>query len=113
MGVKLDGADERGEVFRERVMAGAYEALGARGVAETVARAGAAPGLREEIGVVRVALARLLEEEKDASKFAAGVARLVTVAVQAARVEMSQGASGSGSEVSREMEEAVRRIVGG
>ena len=73
--------------FREKVLAGAYRALSEGGVASVVAEAGAEPGLRGEIGVVRVALARLLEEEPDAGRFAQGVARLVAVAVQAARVQ--------------------------
>jgi hypothetical protein len=73
--------------FREKVLAGAYRALAEEGVASVVAEAGAEPGLRGEIGVVRVALARLLEEEPDAGRFAQGVARLVAVAVQAARVQ--------------------------
>ncbi len=73
--------------FREKVLAGAYRVLAEEGVASVVAEAGAEPGLRGEIGVVRVALARLLEEEPDAGRFAQGVARLVAVAVQAARVQ--------------------------
>ena len=97
-----------GSGFRERVLAGEYEALGAAGVAETVAKAGAAAGLQEEIGVLRVALARLLEEETDAAKFATGVARLVGVAVQAARVQ--QGRGGLGSQEAA-VATAVRRII--
>jgi hypothetical protein len=94
--------------FQERVRAGEYEGLRAAGVAETLERAAAGPGLRDEIGVVRVALARLLEEEADAGKFAMAVARLVSVAVQAARVERGQ-ASGAG--LAADLEAAVQRVV--
>ncbi|CAA9563466.1 MAG: hypothetical protein AVDCRST_MAG59-2792 [uncultured Thermomicrobiales bacterium] len=79
--------EEPASRFREKVLSGAYRALAEEGVAGVVAEAGAEPGLRGEIGVVRVALARLLEEEADAGRFAQGVARLVAVAVQAARVQ--------------------------
>lgn len=80
-----------GERFREQAMTGTYEGLRSRGAAATVGRAAEAPGLREEIGMVRLALARLLEEETDAAAFAAGVARLVSVAVQAAKAEQARG----------------------
>ena len=81
------GRDPAGSRFLENIRSGTYRALAEEGVARVVAEAGAEPGLRAEIGLVRVALARLLEEEPDAGRFALGVARLVAVAVQAARVQ--------------------------
>ncbi len=89
-----DGGEAVGSRFLARVQAGEYRALGEPGLAETVARAGEPRGLATEIGMIRVALARLLEEEGDAGKFAAGVARLVAVAVQAARMEQATGPGG-------------------
>lgn len=94
-----DGREAAGSPFLERVQAGEYRALGEPGLAETVARAGEPRGLATEIGMVRVALARLLEEEPDAGKFAAGVARLVAVAVQAARAEQSAAGAGADGDV--------------
>ena len=96
--------------FLARVRAGDYRALAEEGLAETVARAARSPGLAAEIGMVRVALARLLEEGPDAGKFAAGVARLVAVAVQAARVERA----GSGAEAGdlAALVAALRRELG-
>jgi len=81
------GHDPAGSRFLENISSGTYRALAEEGVARVVAEAGAEPGLRAEIGLVRVALARLLEEEPNAGRFAQGVARLVAVAVQAAHVQ--------------------------
>jgi hypothetical protein len=113
-----EGGERPGARFRERALAGEYEGLRAAGVARTVMQAGAAPGLQEEIGMVRVALSRLLEEETDASAFATGVARLVSVAVQAARVERDrerererERARPGGGAAALEVEALVRRLV--
>ena len=55
-------------------------------------REGAAiPGLDEELGAIRFALAKLLAEELDASKLAAGVARLTSAAVQAMKLDRVRG----------------------
>ncbi|MCC6313529.1 MAG: hypothetical protein IT337_05915 [Thermomicrobiales bacterium] len=73
-----------GDRFPERLRAGRYRGLGEPGIAATIAAAAQPPGLADEIGVVRLALARLLEEEPDASRCAAGIARLAAVAVRLA-----------------------------
>jgi hypothetical protein len=96
--------------FLARVRAGEYRALAEEGLAETVARAAQGPGLAAEIGMVRVALARLLEEEPDAGRFATGVARLVAVAVQAARVERA-GAGAEDADLAA-LVAALRRELG-
>ncbi len=55
-----------------------------------VLREGAAlRGVNEELGAIRFALAKLLAEEQDASKLAAGVARLTSAAVQAMKMGQS------------------------
>lgn len=87
--------DEEGDgegaaaAFRRRLAEGDYRALYGPGIGETVARAAADPGLDDEIGALRVTLARLLLEEADAARLATAVARLAQVAVQAARVRRS------------------------
>ena len=74
--------------FRRPWLTGAYRSQAEDEVAAAVAaEADAGAGLRGELGVIRIALARLLDEEEDAGRFALGVARLVAVAVQAARVQ--------------------------
>lgn len=102
-----DGVDPAGRRFRERVRDGSYRGLTEAGVARVVGLAAAEPGLKDEIGLLRVALARLLEEEADATRFATAVARLVAVAVQAARVQ--QGLAAVADE--EELRTLLRRVV--
>ena len=104
------GREAPGPAFLERVQAGEYRALGEPGLAATVARAGEPRGLATEIGMIRVALARLLEEEPDAGKFAVGVARLVAVAVQAARAEQAAAGGGANGDLATLLA-ALRRAV--
>jgi hypothetical protein len=58
---------------------------------EVLAQAAAERPLVDEIGALRVTLARLLAEEEDPSKLAAGVARIAGVAIQAARAQQAIG----------------------
>ncbi|MFM8592891.1 MAG: hypothetical protein ACKOCK_00660 [Chloroflexota bacterium] len=77
--------------FHERVRSGDHPALTEPAVAAALATAGEPAGLGAEIGMFRLALARLLDEEQDASRFAAGVARLVAVAVQVMNAQRRAG----------------------
>jgi hypothetical protein len=77
--------------FRARVAAGDYDAVLRPGLRDTLRGAAADSGLEAEIGALRLALARLLDEEADASRLATGVARVAGVAVQAARLRQGQG----------------------
>ncbi len=88
---KDDGAEEGPDqcglaTFRTRVAAGDYDAVLGPGLRGTLHGAAADAGLEAEIGALRLALVRLLEEERDPSRLAAGVARVAGVAVQAARL---------------------------
>lgn len=98
-----DVGGDRMASFRARLAAGDADALMGPGLREGL-RALAAPGLEAEVGAVRAALARLLEEEGDASRLAAGVARLTGVAVQAERLRRGDGGSD-------EMQEMLRRVL--
>src|SRR5215211_3064734 len=49
----------------------------------------AEPGLSEEIGALRFVLQRLLAEEDDLARLAAGVARIASVVVQAAKAQQT------------------------
>lgn len=73
------------EEFQERLDAGDWRQLPSPALRAVIDQAGAEPGLDDEIGVLRVVLARLLAEERDPTKLAAGAARIASVAVQAAR----------------------------
>ena len=80
-----------GAAFHEKVRSGEHPALTEPAVAAALASAGEPTGLVAEIGMIRLALARLLDEEQDASRFAAGVARLVAVAVQVMNAQRRAG----------------------
>jgi hypothetical protein len=79
------------------VAAGDYDAVLVPGLREALHGAATDPGLDAEIGALRLALARLLDEERDASRMAVGVARVAGVAVQAARLR--QGSEGRTNEI--------------
>jgi hypothetical protein len=83
--------------FRARLEAGDYDAVLGPGLRGTLRGAAADAGLEAEIGALRLALARLLREEGDPSRLAAGVARVAGVAVQAARLR--QGTDGDRQEL--------------
>lgn len=72
--------------FRKAVRAGRYDALIGHGPRRTLRAAAADTGLEAEVGAIRLALLRLVNEEPDPNRVAAGVARLTAVAVQAARL---------------------------
>ncbi len=87
-------ADPRVELrdrFRERVESGRYADLLDERVRRVLREGAAIPGLDEELGAIRFALAKLLAEELDASKLAAGVARLTSAAVQAMKLDRVRG----------------------
>ena len=72
--------------FRERLVAGSYDAVIGEGLRSTLRGAAADTGLEAEIGALRLVLVRLLNEECDPSRLAAGVSRVAGVAIQAARL---------------------------
>jgi len=79
--------DEAAERFRERLSAGDYRALLEPALWEVITSAGADRGLANEIGSLRVVLARLLAEESDPGRLAQNAARVTAVLVQATRAQ--------------------------
>ena len=78
---------ERGHAsFHARLATGDYERVIGTELRRVLEDAAAAPDLDQEIGALRVSLARLIQEERDPSRLATGVARLASVAVQAAKL---------------------------
>ena len=63
-------------------------------------------GLSEEIGALRFVLQRLLAEEDDLARLAAGVARIASVVVQAAKAQQTM--TGNRSD---ELAEALMRAL--
>ncbi len=80
-------AGDSAERFRERLHAGDYRALLEPALWEVIAAAGAERGLANEIGSLRVVLARLLAEEADSGRLAQNAARVTAVLVQATRAQ--------------------------
>lgn len=78
--------------FRALLASGDYDVLLGPGLRGVLGGAAADEGLEAEIGALRLALARLLQEEEDPSRLATGVARVAGVAVQAARLRRLPGA---------------------
>ncbi len=73
--------------FRRRLKQGDYQSLFEGRLKEVIAQAAAERSLTDEIGALRFVLARLLAEEEDVTKLATSVARVATVAIQAARTQ--------------------------
>ena len=86
-----DQATELRERFGERVARGRYDQLLDSATRDVLRDGAAIRGVNEELGAIRFALAKLLAEELDASKLAAGVARLTTAAVQAMKISQTIG----------------------
>jgi hypothetical protein len=79
--------DERAAEFERRLAQGDYRHLFGQVLREIVEQAAGEPGLADEIGVLRVVLARLMVEERDPKQLAESVSRVAAVAIQAARAQ--------------------------
>lgn len=84
---ELDALDERTAEFERRLARGEYRHLFGEVLREIIKQAANEPGLADEIGVLRIVLARLLVEESDPKHLAASVSRVAAVAIQAARAQ--------------------------
>lgn len=86
--------------FQERLEARSYTALYDDPIANVMHQAAtmvAEQGLLDELGALRIVLARLVMEEQDLSRLAANVTRVAHVAVQAARAQrVISGAAAEG-----------------
>jgi hypothetical protein len=82
--------------FRARLTAGDYNALLGPGLRDMLRGAAADMSLQDEIGALRIAIARLLREEGDAQRLAAGLARVTDVSVRAARLRGASDAEREG-----------------
>lgn len=79
--------DELAIEFQRRLATGDYRALFGEALHDAIQRAAEERGLADEIGILRVVLARLMVEERDPAQLAASVSRVVGVAIQAARAQ--------------------------
>jgi hypothetical protein len=79
--------DERAAEFERRLARGEYRQLFGEVLREIIEQAAEKPGLADEIGVLRVVLARLMVEERDPKQLAESVSRVARVAIEAARAQ--------------------------
>lgn len=92
--------DEAADIFRERLERGQYRGLFDLNVQQVIDQAAAQVtehGLIDELGALRMVLARILLEEQDLSRMVTNVTRVASVAVRAAqaqRVISGQAADG-------------------
>lgn len=92
--------EELADVFRERLERGQYRGLFDLNVQQVIDQAAAQVtehGLIDELGALRMVLARILLEEQDLSRMVTNVTRVASVAVRAAqaqRVISGQAADG-------------------
>jgi hypothetical protein len=73
--------------FRARLEAGDYRELFGGRLGELMARAAEEAGVTQELGALRIVMARLMEEEDDLVVLAGLVARVASVSIQAARIQ--------------------------
>ena len=83
---------EAAATFQRGVDAGTFHDLLAAPVRATITGAARAPGLEDEIGMLRLVMVRLLVEEDDLAKLVGGMARLSTAITQATRLRRAIGA---------------------
>ena len=79
--------DSRAANFRARLESGDYRELLGERLGEVMAQAAAEAGVGEELGALRIVMARLLTEEDDPVVLAPLIARIASVSIQAARVQ--------------------------
>jgi hypothetical protein len=79
--------DSPAAAFRERLESGDYRALLGRRLGEVMAEAAGEAGVGDELGALRIVMARLLTEEDDLEVLAPLIARITSVSIQAARAQ--------------------------
>ena len=73
--------------FRARLESGDYRELFGGRLGEVMAQAAEEAGVADELGALRIVMARLMEEEDDLVVLAGLVARVASVSIQAARIQ--------------------------
>ena len=73
--------------FRARLESGDYRELFGGRLGEVMAQAAEEAGVADELGALRIVMARLMEEEDDLVVMAGLVARVASVSIQAARIQ--------------------------
>jgi hypothetical protein len=84
---RLPTPDSPAATFRARLESGDYRELLGERLGEVMAQAAAEAGVADELGALRIVMARLLTEEDDLVVLARLIARIASVSIQAARVQ--------------------------
>jgi hypothetical protein len=79
--------DSAAAAFRARLESGDYRALLGRRMGEVMAEAAGEASVGDELGALRIVMARLLTEEDDLVVLAPLIARIASVSIQAARAQ--------------------------
>jgi hypothetical protein len=79
--------DRAAEVFQQRLERGSYRDLFDQRIASVIERAGSEGSLNDEIGALRLVLARVLAEEEDPVRLATSIPRIVDAVVRAVRAQ--------------------------
>ncbi len=79
--------DRAAELFQQRLERGSYRDLFDQRIAGVIARAGSEGSLNDEIGALRLVLARVLAEEEDPARLATSIPRIVDAVVRAVRAQ--------------------------
>jgi hypothetical protein len=95
--------------FERRLLEGDYHALFGEALREVIEQAAAEPACADEIGVLRVVIARLMVTEQDAGRLAELIPRLASVAIQAARAR--QGGDADLQQLREESLEIVAKLT--
>ena len=104
--------------FRQRLESGDYRGLFGERLGELMAQAAADVGVKDELAVLRIVMARLLAEEEDPVTLANAVARVASVSIQAARAQraisgqLAEGLTDAMTTILTELEAGVGRGVG-
>jgi hypothetical protein len=80
-------SDSAAAKFRARLESGDYRELLGDRLGEVMAQAAAEAGVGDELGALRIVMARLLTEEDDPVVLAPLIARIASVSIQAARAQ--------------------------
>jgi hypothetical protein len=80
-------SDSPAAAFRARLESGDYRELFGDRLGEVMAQAAAEAGVADELGALRIVMARLLAEEDNPVVLAPLIARIASVSIQAARVQ--------------------------
>jgi hypothetical protein len=101
-----DRRDRAVEVFRRRLERGNYRELFDLHIAAVIAHADSEGSLADEIGALRLVLARVLAEEEDPARLATSIPHIVDAVVRAVRAQRTLSGA-----MAEDLTEALTQIL--